>query len=447
MAYLRILLIWSQRLSRDKKKTLRNAFLLCALFETLTGIAHPNYAQLTEPPFYTEPIFIIFQTCSIITTIYFLSLVEMAAAEWTQTIVIKNSSLKKYISIIIPVLMTLLSFAVILFIRGLFAALVSLTVSQYDKGMWYVISTSFLHAFKAMTFNYYIVRVFQSGNIANSVFINVIDHVLRYLEPGLIGFNIYYILANPLSKLTENDWFQAISCNPRLVRRIELDHEELSVHLQNVFEMEVDSVKYKVALVVDGIRYRAQDILFLVMMACLCIASMIIVLKNSDNIIYTILISIIHPIIYITLCWCVVRLRETSNGNPVIYEIESFSKDYRTMRLTELKFNLTNKETLRYYKSFKNENITYLSDNKFNAESDITYKHPWVIILSFIGVNFIIFNTLSSWLYIMPIGFGDLLLFNDVVHRSTKPDALRFLQRYLIYSSLIYLVLLCTKFF
>jgi hypothetical protein len=447
MAYLRILLIWSQRLSRDKKKTLRNAFLLCALFETLTGIAHPNYAQLTEPPFYTEPIFIIFQTCSIITTIYFLSLVEMAAAEWIQTIVIKNSSLKKYISIIIPVLMTLLSFAVILFIRGLFTALVSLTVSQYDKGMWYVISTSFLHAFKAMTFNYYIVRVFQSGNIANSVFINVIDHILRYLEPGLIGFNIYYILANPLSELTENDWFQAISCNPRLVRRIELNQEELSVHLQNVFEMEVDSVKYKVALVVDGIRYRAQDILLLVMMACLWIASMVIGLKNSDNIIYTILISVIHPIIYICLCWRIVRLREESYGNPMMYEIESFSEDYRLMHLKELSFKFSENDLYGCYQSFKNENITYLIDNKFNAESDIAYKRPWLIMTAFVVINMIMFDTLASWLYIMPIGFGDLLLLNDVIHRSTRPDALRFLQRYLIYSSLIYIVLLCTKFF
>jgi len=371
----------------------------------------------------------------------------MDAAEWVQTVAIKNSSLKKFISIVIPVLMTLLSFAVILFIRGLFAALVSLTMSQSDKGMWYVISTSFLHAFKAMTFNYYIVRVFQSGNIANSVFINVIDHVLRYLEPGFIGFNIYYILANPLSKLTENDWFQAISCNPRLVRRIELNQEELNVHLQNVFEMEVDSVKYKVALVVDGIRYRAQDILFLVMMACLWIASMVIGLKNSDNIIYTILISVIHPIIYICLCWRIVRLREESYGNPMMYEIESFSEDYRLMHLKELSFKFSENDLYGCYQSFKNENITYLIDNKFNAESDIAYKRPWLIMTAFVVINMIMFDTLASWLYIMPIGFGDLLLLNDVIHRSTRPDSLRFLQRYLIYSSLIYIVLLCTKFF
>ena len=250
MMYLRNLLTWSQRLTQNKKRTLITAFILCVVFETLAGIMQPEYSTVTECPYYIETIFILCQLGSLIFTIYFLSLVELEVISHIRIIPVKNSKLTKCLLIIIPVIITLLSFAVVLFIRGFLSSFINQITIPSSSNTEHALSYSFLNGCKSITLDYYISRVFQLGDASENGIVNVIDHILRYVEPGLIGFNIYYILANPLSQLTEDTWMTEISCNPSLVRKMEIDHKELNMHLQNVYEIKDLSAKHKVALVI-----------------------------------------------------------------------------------------------------------------------------------------------------------------------------------------------------
>jgi len=447
MMYLRSLLCWSQRLLHNKKKTLIVAFILCALFETFAGTTQPDYSLPAKTPYFTETLFILFQLCSLISTIYYLSLVELNTINHMSTVQIKNSVMRRVVMVAIPIIVTLITFDIVLFIRGTIVNFVYQIANPSGEAVEYILNSSLDAGCKSITLDNYISRVFQLGDASENNIINVIDHLLRYMEPGLIIFNMYYIFTNPLSQLTEDNWIKEISCNPSLIRKIELNHKRLRVHLQNVFLIKTASAKYKVALVVDKMKYRFQDVLILIILFFLSILSLTIRLKFGNNLVFTIVISFLHPVIYIGLCLSITNLRENSSGNPMIYEISAFSEDYRTMKLNEIGLQCSQITINGYYHSFKNENVTYLVKNSYHSESDNTYKYPVLIMIVFVLINFLIFNTLPSWLYIMPIGIGDILLLNDVLHRSTKPQALGFIKRYLIYSSLIYIVLLCTRFF
>lgn len=447
MVYLRTLLTWSQRLTKNKKKTLKIAFLLCALFQSLAGITQPAYSLSIEYPYYIELIFIIFQICSLVCTIYFLSLVEIAAVNRTKSFKSNNKFITKVVTVAVPILLTILALDAALFIRGIISGLTYQITNPSGKGVGYILLSTMLNGLKSMTLDNYISRVFQLGDVTKNVFINVLDHVVRYIEPGFIIFNICYIFANPLSKLTDNDWMKSISCNPQLVRKMELDHQEINMRLQNVFVIEVDSVKHQVALIVKDMKYRTKDIVLLICTAILSILSLLVGLKHTDSLILMLIISIIHPVIFMFMCWCIMGARKESAGTPMLYEVESFSKDYRVMKLKELQFQYSQKDVKNCFRSFKNENVIYMRENGYHSESDAAYKNPWMIMAVFLIINVLMINTLPSWLYVMPIGIGDLLLFNDVMHRSTRPDAVGFVKRYVIYTLFIYAVLLCTKFF
>jgi len=434
-------------LRRNQKKTLGTAFLLCILFEVLAGIAHPNYSQAFQYPIYTEPVFIICQAGSIIFTIYFLSLTELCTVEYICKIKAKNSFTRKFLNVILPVLTTLVSFAAVLFIRGTITTFIlQMTASTWENAEpGTIISTSFNIGIQSLSIDHYISRVFQAGDIVNTVFVNVIDHILRYIEPGLILLNVYFILANPLSELKDQDWFEAVSRNPKLVQKVEVNDKDLHIYVQNIFEIDIDSDKHRVALGSDDIHFWIQDTIFLICMICLYIASLAVGLY--DNVAYKVMISIVHPIIFVCLCWGVIRLRERSNGRPKMYEIASFSNDYRVMKLIEPMFNYSQNDVEEYYHIFKNEKVLYLSKNQYISESDVPCKKPWMIMGIFVAINIVMINTLPSWLYLMPVGVGDVLLFSDVLYKSTKPNALGFIKRYLMDTSLIYIVLLCTRLF
>jgi len=115
MMYLRSLLCWSQRLLHNKKKTLIVAFILCALFETFAGTTQPDYSLPAKTPYFTETLFILFQLCSLISTIYYLSLVELNTINHMSTVQIKNSVMRRVVMVAIPIIVTLITFDIVLY--------------------------------------------------------------------------------------------------------------------------------------------------------------------------------------------------------------------------------------------------------------------------------------------------------------------------------------------